>query len=154
MILYFQVSLMKKQKKKIIIIAAICLVLLIGAFIADRLLSNSNLKEIKYEAMMEKVKKKESFIVLFSQTQCTHCQDFKPKLASVAKEYNIIIYYLETDKLSTDDYKQLKKDFSFSGTPTTIFVQNGEEKTAATRINGDVSREKIISKLKSNGYIN
>ena len=144
---------MKKQKKKIIIIAVACLVLLVGAVVADRLLSSSNLKEIKYEKMMEKVNNKDTFVVLFSQTTCSHCQAFKPKLESVANEFNIKIYYLETDLLDEDEYKQLKKDFSFSGTPTTLFIINGEEKTAATRINGDVSRDKIISKLKSNGFI-
>ena len=153
MVLYFQVIFMKKQKKKIIIIVAACLVLLVGAIVADRLLSGSNLKEIKYDQMMEKVDKKETFIVLFSQTTCSHCQAFKPKLAVVAKEYNLKIYYLETDKVAADDYKQLKKNFSFSGTPTTLFIIKGEEKTAATRINGDVSKEKIITKLKSNGFI-
>ena len=55
--------------------------------------------------------------------------------------------------MDSDTTTELKKQFSFSGTPTTIFVINGEEKTAATRINGDVSEEKIISKLKSNGFI-
>lgn len=144
---------MNKQKKKAIIIIIICLVLLIGAFVGDRVLSKSNLKEIKYDKMMEKINNKESFIVLFSQTECTHCKAFKPKLKKVANEFNIVIYYLETDLLDEDTYNDLKKIFSFSGTPTTVFVVNGEEKSAATRIEGEASREKIISKLKSNGFI-
>lgn len=144
---------MKKQKKKAIIIIIICLILLIGGFIGDRLLSKSNLEEIKYAKMMEKVKNKDSFIVLFSQTTCRHCKDFKPKLEKVANEFDITIYYLETDLLTEEEHNELKKKFSYSGTPTTIFVINGEEKSAATRINGDVSKNKIISKLKSNGFI-
>ena len=55
--------------------------------------------------------------------------------------------------LNEEESAELKKHFSFSGTPTTVFVIDGDEKTAATRINGDVSEEKIISKLKSNGFI-
>ena len=144
---------MKKQKKKAIIIIVICLILLICGIIGDRMLSKSNLEEIKYDQMMKKVDNKESFVVLFSQTTCSHCMDFKPKLEKVSNEFNIKIYYLETDLLDEDTYAELKKKFSFSGTPTTIFVVKGEEKSAATRINGDVSKEKIISKLKSNGFI-
>ena len=144
---------MKKQKKRAIIIIIVCLVLLIGGVVADRMLSKSNFEEIKYNKMMEKVKNKDSFIVLFSQTTCSHCKDFKPKLEKIANEFNIPIYYLETDLLDEDTYATLKKDFNFSGTPTTIFIIEGEEKSAATRINGDVSREKIINKLKSNGFI-
>ena len=40
---------MKKQKKKAIILAVICLVILIGAFVGDRILSKSYLQEIKYD---------------------------------------------------------------------------------------------------------
>ena len=144
---------MNKQKKKAIIIIIICLVLLIGGFTFDRILSKSNLEEIKYEKMMEKIDNKESFVILFSQTTCSHCADFKPKLEKVANEFNIKVYYLETDLLDEDTYAKLKQTFNFSGTPTTVFIINGEEKSAATRISGDTSREKIISKLKSNGFI-
>ncbi len=144
---------MKKQKKKALIIIIVCLIILIGTFIGDSILSKSYFEEIKYAEMMKKIDNKDSFVVLFSQTTCSHCMDFKPKLEKVANEFNIHIYYLETDILDAEDLKELKNNFSFSGTPTTIFIVNGEEKSAATRINGDVSREKIISKLKSNGFI-
>ena len=144
---------MKKAKKRALILGGICLVILVAAVIADLVLSKNYFKEIKYEQFVSKVEKKESFVVLFSQTTCTHCMDFKPKLKRVADKYKINIYYLETDLLDEDTYKELKAKFSFSGTPTTIFVTDGEEKTAATRINGDVSEEKIVSKLKSNGFI-
>lgn len=144
---------MNKSKKKAIILGIICLVILIGAFTLDRLLSKSYLKEIKYSEVIEKVDNKESFILLLSQTTCTHCMDFKPKLKNVANKYKITVYYLETDLLSEEEENILKEHFSFRGTPQTLFVVDGEEKTAATRIDGDVSEDKIISKFKSNGYI-
>ena len=115
---------MKKAKKKALIIIVACLIILVGAFIADRILGKSYLKELKYDQVIEKVENKDSFVLLLSQTTCSHCMDFKPKLAKVAKEYKV-----------------------------EVFVIDGEEKTAANRINGDVSKEKIISKLKSNGFI-
>ena len=144
---------MKKAKKKALILGGICLAILVGAVVVDLVLGKSYFKEIKYDQLVNKIEKKESLVVLFSQTTCTHCMDFKPKLEHVANKYKINIYYLETDLLDEDTYKELKTKFSFSGTPTTVFIIDGEEKTAATRINGDVSEEKIISKLKSNGFI-
>ncbi len=144
---------MKNAKKRALIICGICLVILVGAVIADLVLSKSYLKEIKYNEVMDKIEKKESFVVLLSQTTCTHCMDFKPKLEKVANKYKVSIYYLETDLLTEEEHNELKTHFSFSGTPTTVFITDGEEKTAANRINGDVSEEKIVSKLKSNGYI-
>ena len=144
---------MNKAKKRAIILAIICVVVLIGAFLADKYLGKEYLTEIKYDEVMNKIEKKENFVLLLSQTTCSHCAAYKPKLSKVANKYKITIYYLETDLLNEDETKTLKKQFSFNGTPTTVFVNDGEEKTAANRINGDVSEEKIISKLKSNGFI-
>lgn len=144
---------MNKAKKRGIILGVICLVILVGAFIADSYLGKSYFVEIKYNEVMKKIENKESFVLLLSQTTCSHCAEYKPKLTIVSKKYKVEVYYLETDLLNEEESAELKKKFSFSGTPTTVFVIDGDEKTAATRINGDVSEEKIISKLKSNGFI-
>lgn len=144
---------MDKIKKRVTILVGICLIVLVGAIIADRYLSKEYLIEIKYDKVMEKVNNKETFVLLLSQTTCSHCAAYKPKLSKVAKKYKLEVYYLETDLLNEKATAELKKHFSFSGTPTTIFVINGDEKTAANRINGDTTEEKIISKLKSNGFI-
>ena len=144
---------MDKIKNKIIILVSICLIALIGAIIVDRFFSKEYLVEIKFDKVMEKVENKDTFVLLLSQTTCSHCASYKPKLSRVAKKYKLEVYYLETDLLGEKATAELKKYFSFSGTPTTIFVINGDEKTAANRINGDTTEEKIISKLKSNGFI-
>ena len=144
---------MNKSKKKGLILVIICLVILIGAFVTDRVLSKDYLIELKYDEVMEKVNNKESFVLLFSQTTCSHCAQYKPKLSQVAKDYKINIYYLEVDLLKDKQEKELKKHFSYNSTPVTLFITDGDEVTAATRIVGDVAKDKIISKLKSNGYI-
>ena len=144
---------MKKTKKRVIVLIIICLVVLIGAVVADRILSKEYLVEIKYSEVMKKVKNKDSFILLLSQTTCSHCAEYKPKLKRVSKKYKVYVYYLETDLLKEKENKELKKTFNYNGTPTTVFVIDGEEKTAATRINGDAEEAKIISKFKSNGFI-
>ena len=140
-------------KKKIIIIVSVCIIILAGALVADRILGKSYFNELKFNKVMEKIQNKDSFVLLMSQTTCSHCKDFKPKLARISKEYKVNIYYIEIDLLTDEQNTELKSYFNFSGTPTTVFVKDGEEKSAATRINGDVSEEKIISKLKSNGFI-
>ena len=145
---------MSKVKLRILILVVICVVILIGALVADKMLGKSYLKELTFDEMVEKVNNKESFILLLSQTTCSHCMDFKPKLEKVASEYGLVVYYMETDIIDDKLKETLKTNyFSFTGTPTTVFVINGEEKSAATRIDGNVSEEKIISKFKSNGFI-
>ena len=142
-------------KNKIIILVIVCVTILIGAIVADKIMSKSYFNEIKYEELVKKIENKESFVVLISQTTCTHCISYKPKLESVANEYKIEVYYIDVDLLSEEQEKILKTYISYSSTPSTVFIKNGEETSAATRINGDVQmRDTIIKKFKSNGFIN
>ena len=97
---------------------------------------------------------KESFVLCVSRTTCSHCQSYKPKLQKVANKYNIKIYYTDIDTYNKDELNDFNSRITFDGgTPVTLFIKNGEEKTTATRIIGDVSSEKIIDKLKKNDFI-
>ena len=140
-------------KKKVIILVSICVIILIGAFIADRILAKTYFNEIKYSEVIEKIENKESFVLLISQTECSHCISYKPKLEEVANEHKVDIYYIDVDLLSDEESDKLNSYINFSSTPITVFLKSGEETTVATRINGDASIEKIEKKLKSNGFI-
>ena len=140
-----------KDKKNIIIIIIIGLGIGLGYLLFN---SNSNLIELDYHNLENKINNKESFVVCISRTTCSHCNDYKPKLRKVANKYKINIYYTDIDKYNKTDLENFNKLISFDGgTPVTIFIKNGEEKTTATRIEGDVSTDKIIDKLKKNGFI-
>ena len=143
-----------QSRKRLIILLVCFFVIVIGGFIISSIFDKNYLIEIKYSDVIKKIENKDSFVLLLSQTTCSHCMDYKPKLAKVAKKYKLEVYYLETDLLDEKTHDELNSYFSFSGTPTTIFVIDGEEKTVANRISGDVSEQKIINKLKSNGFIN
>jgi len=141
-----------KNKKVILLIISIITITIVLA--TTLLTKDTNLIKLSYEEIIEKTEKKENFILCVSASECIHCKEFKPKLKKVAKEYDITIYYTNTDDFKKEQYEEFKKKFSFDGgTPTTIFFKNGEEKTTANRINGNVKIEKIISKLKNNGFI-
>ena len=141
------------SRRRLTVVLICLLVIVIGGFIISTIFDKEYLKEIKYDEVVKKIENKDSFILLLSQTTCSHCMDYKPKLARVAKKYKVEVFYLETDLLDKDKHDELNTYFSFSGTPTTVFVIDGEEKTAATRINGDATEQKIINKFKSNGFI-
>ena len=144
-----------KAKKKLIILVSICLILLVGAFIADGILGNNYFSKIEYKEIINKIENKEDLVLLISQTTCSHCESYKPKLKDVAKKYKVEIYYIDIDLLEEDEYDELDSYLSIgsSGTPLTIFLKNGDESTVANRIKGDTSKEKIVKKLKSNGFI-
>ena len=142
-----------KAKKRALILAIVCVIVLIGALIANKYYVGSYLVESNYKNVQKMLDDKKDFVLLISKTDCSHCIAFKPKLRAVAKEYKLKIYYVDTDMLKGEDSEAFNKLFSIDGTPTTVFITNGEEKTTANRISGDVSKEKIINKLKSNGFI-
>lgn len=111
-------------------------------------LIDTTLNEIK-----TMVENKESFILYIGSAECSHCSQYKPKLEDVALEYEINIYYIDTSKLNDNEYNELTKIVSFNGTPTTAFIENGEDLGKQTHIDGDVSIEKIKNIMKNNGYI-
>jgi len=150
---YYYFGDVMKNKKNIIMIIVICL---LGVGIGYLLFNSSDngLVELNYNELTTKIENKEDFVVCISRTTCSHCNDYKPKLRKVANKYKINIYYTDIDKYNKTDLEKFNKLISFDGgTPVTIFIKNGEEKTTATRIEGDVSTDKIIDKLKKNGFI-
>ena len=140
-----------KNNNKIIVICGIILLIIIVVLFYIKY-NKKQLIELTYTELVNKINNKDSFVLCISRTTCSHCYDYKPKLNEVAKEYKINIFYIDVDKYNEEDFSNL---ISFDGsTPTTIFIKNGAEKTTSNRINGDVSKSKIISKLKSNDFIN
>ena len=154
---------MKKNKnnnKIVMIIIMIISILAIGGLVYASIVLNKQeedlnkyLVELSYKELSKKLEKKESFILVVTRTDCSHCAVYKPKLKQVLKDYNIIGYEIAADKLSTKDKSAFNDIANVSGTPTTIFIVNGEEETTTNRLVGDVPTERIISRLKSQGYI-
>lgn len=142
---------MKNKKNIIIIIIVIGLGIGLGYLLFN---NNDNLIELNYNELESKIENKEDFVVCISRTTCSHCNNYKPKLRNVANKYKINIYYTDIDKYTKTDLEKFNNLISFDGgTPVTIFIKKGEEKTTATRIEGDVSTDKIIDKLKKNDFI-
>lgn len=144
------------MKKRNIIIIIILILTIITCFI---ILKNTNNKagdliELNYKEVKEKVNNKESFILLITQTTCSHCVTYKPKVKEIAKDYNLNVYFISIDLEKETDKKAFLKEFNFSGaTPTTIFIKNGTEDSVLNRLIGDVSKKKIIEKFKKMGFI-
>ncbi len=144
---------MKKNKRRIYTLGIICFILLIIFGILNIKDTKSYFKEIKYDKVIEKINNKESFVLVLSQTTCSHCMSYKPTVEKVSKNYKLTIYYLETNLMSKKESEKFKKYITYSGTPTTVFIIDGEEKTVANRLDGAVEESKLIEKLKSNGFI-
>lgn len=142
------------MNKKSFIISICSLILIILFILLFNYYSRPRLYELDVNQVKDKIENKESFILCISATYCSHCKKYKPKLEDISKEYRLDIYYIDFDKYSDKEQELFRNYISFDGgTPVTLFIKNGEEETTVNRINGNVSKDKIISKFKSNGFI-
>ena len=115
--------------------------------------SKNHIKEITFEDFKEKINNKDSFVLYVGNEECSHCISYKPVLEKVLEDYDINIYHLNNRALSDKELSEFKSYVSISGTPTVLFIENGEEETTLNRITGETSRKETIEKFKINGYI-
>ena len=139
--------------KKIFFIAMIILVALTGC--------GSKLKsyeEIDYNTFIEKMENNENFALFIGSSTCQHCDAFKVTVKNIVKKYQIKIYYIDIHKFDDEQSKEFNTYINFNATPTTVFIENGVEKTddkgnKIYRINGNLRYDKVVEKLTKVGYI-
>ena len=112
------------------------------------------LQKIDYSALKNKISNNENFVLYISNKSCTHCKTFEPKFRKIINKYKFTAYKIDTAALTVDQYNEIIIGYIGEvGTPTVSFFEKGEDKGSYSRINGDVSDDKIIEKLKANDYI-
>lgn len=149
---------MKKNIFKIVLVLIILLAVggIIYACVTLRKKENEadkHLIELKYSEFEKKIKNKDDFILVITQTNCPHCEAYKPVLKDVLTEYDITAYEINTKKLNEEENAKFREIVAFSGTPTTVFFRNGEETTTTNRLVGEQKSTNIIRRLKSLKYI-
>lgn len=149
------------MKKKILIILGIVLsISAISAIIYASITLNkqqeiddSYLIELSFEELEKKINNKESFMLIYTQTTCSHCHEFKPTLKRTLSEQKFYGYEIVIDKLNKSEKSKLNDIANVSGTPTIVFIKDGQEINSSSRLVGIKSKEEIINKLKYLGYI-
>lgn len=114
---------------------------------------DKTLISISFNELQKKIEKKDTFILVLTQKQCSHCAEYKPVLKEVLYEYDLKAYELDQKTLTKTEKAKLKDIASITGTPTTVFISEGSEIATATRIHGATSKGTIISRFKAMGYI-
>ena len=133
----------------LIIFAVIVVLLIIVALLPTD--EDKYLKEITYSEFVTKVNNKDSFILYVKQTGCAHCKEFTPKFAGVLSDNKITAYVVNLTNLSEEEKPLFKESTGVDGTPMVFFYKDGVK--SMIYIEGEQSKDKIISKLKSAGFI-
>ena len=102
----------------------------------------SNIHEITVSDLNKMINDKEDFILLISQTSCSHCISFKPILNKALKQEEIIGYELDVQKVSSSEKKEIFNKLDVSGTPTTQIYIDGKKQF--DRILGVETEDNVI----------
>lgn len=90
----------------------------------------TNLANINYATFKKLYNSDDTFTIIFTQTTCGYCAQFKPVINEYAGKNNIPVYYMDIDTLEEDDYNELLSSISYFsensdwGTPTTLALKN------------------------------
>lgn len=95
-------------------------------------------------------------IILFARNGCDWCSKYKPVIYKISSEYELPIYYVNTQKMTQDEYDSVVFDSPYAtseggfGTPLTLIVGNNEE---LGYIDGYEDYNKVIEVFKNSGVI-
>lgn len=134
--------------KKLKSILLLCLLIILCSSCGS-----SKLKSMSYKELNKKLEAKETFFFVVVRDGCQHCENYIPKVEEVLKEYDIEGYKLNYSDLSSEEDEKFFEEYGISSTPTTVFIKDGKEVSILQRIEGNVSKDKLIDKLKKNEYI-
>lgn len=143
-----------KKGNKVFIISIILLILILVILIINFLNTpkKGEFREITYTEIEEKLENKESFVLVISQSTCSHCATYKPKVEIIAEDYGVDFYYIDIDLEKNKE--ELLRKFNLSGaTPTTLFFKEGKETSMLNRLEGDLPEKTVIKKLTEMGFI-
>ena len=144
---------MKKKNKTIWMIIITIIIVSIVTVLTYNIIKKDYFTKLNYEEFFNKWENDDTFVLVISKTECPYCQMYIPKIKKISEEYKINTYYVETDTFTAEESSAFSNLINYNATPTTVFIKNGEELSKATRINGNVSEQKIINKFKSNDFI-
>ena len=113
------------------------------------LVGEPGLQQMKYVDYEEKVESGDPFVVIIERAGCSYCVQYMPIVEEVAKEYNIPIYYIDTDTLTEAEMELLENNNTYLkrnqwGTPTTLFML-GER--VLDSISGYVEKSSVVNFL-------
>lgn len=105
---------------------------------------DKNLTFIKYAEFQELQSSKEPVVVVIGQATCENCTLARPILSNLANAYNIPIYYITLDYISSEDRINLVTDLENMEFSDESFVKDGKLGTPTTLI---IKDNKIVNHI-------
>lgn len=137
------------KMKKIFMILMICLIVFCTA-------CGNKLKTytvISYDEYLEKVDNDETFPLVIGSAECSACGMYEGTMEIFIEKYQVEVFFIDISKLSTEERVNLNTQINYDGTPTTVFIEEGNLTSYYNRIDGAVSLSSVENYFKINNYI-
>ena len=117
-------------------------------------LQSAGFNEVSLDEYLKLIEKDENSIILVARPTCGYCEKFTPILKQAMEDMNLKINYIDTDKLSNDDWTTFTSSLNYLnseewGTPLVLIVKNKE---VVAENSGYVELETIKEFFKNNGF--
>jgi len=133
--------------KKIMYITTLCFLLLLsgcGGYTRDE--TPGALRTISVADMEKKMKNKEDFVIVFTQSWCAHCEKFRDMLDEYLPKHHVIVYDVVIDKDPNPDRSgNIKKIQTMDSTPSLYYVEKGKVKDELENGDDGITKEKFDS---------
>lgn len=132
-----------------------CAILLLTAGCGKKVLDEPGIvSELSYSQLQEKMDNKETFVMVFTQTTCTHCVTFKKMLdEEYLPYYDVEMFDFVLDHQSgerSELTKNLEVSFpNFTGTPDVYYIENGVVKERFWDVKDELSEEQFHDWMKN-----
>ena len=135
--------------KKIMYITTLCFLLLLsgcGGYTRDE--TPGALRTISVADMEKKMKNKEDFVIVFTQSWCAHCEKFRDMLDEYLPKHHVIVYDVVIDKDPNPDrsgnIKKIQSYFkTMDSTPSLYYVEKGKVKDELENGDDGITKEKF-----------
>lgn len=88
-----------------------------------------NFNKVEIEGIIDKISKKDEFVLYLGRETCSYCVDFVPILNKVAQAENVEIFYVDTENTSSDpELEKFRGDYGINYVPSLLLFENEEVK--------------------------
>ncbi|MCK1230266.1 conjugal transfer protein TraF [Streptococcus uberis] len=86
----------------------------------------SGFEEISISTLEQKLNSEDTIIVFFGRSTCPYCRRFAPKLAQVAQEKALQVYFIDTDNLvDFEDIQDFRYQYGIKTVPRLLVGNTG-----------------------------
>lgn len=109
--------------------------------------------EINYQQYLDKIESKDSFPLVIGSEECSACAIYKVTMEMFIEKHQVEVFFIDISKLEKEDLQKLNSQISYDGTPTTVFIEEGNLTSYYNRIDGAKDLLVVEDRFRINKYI-